>query len=238
MPTETLWLSSAEVDCLSSLRFPKRRADWLLGRWTAKQTLAAWFNLPTDLSALTNLEVLAASSGEPEVFLDGQRTRVAISLSHRAGTALCVFAPSGNKIGCDLEIIEPRIDAFLADYFTESEQKFIARASPQERLLLLTLLWSGKESVLKALHVGLRADTRSVSVSLGNSARQEAGKWSNAAHPHKVRDAEHWSPLTGRYLGAELFTGWWRLQNNLLRTVLSNVPLEIPLPAPVAALVG
>ena len=237
VPTETLWLSATEIDCLRSLRFAKRRADWLLGRWTAKQALAAWFGSSTDFSALANLEILAASSGEPEVFLGGQRAGVAISLSHRAGTALCVFTASECKLGCDLEMVEPRIDAFLADYFTESEKKFIVRASPQERILLLALLWSGKESVLKALHVGLRADTRSVSVSLGHSPQQAAGKWFDAADLHEIHNSGHWSPLTGCYSGAELFTGWWRLQNNLVRTVLSNVPLDIPLRHPVAAFV-
>ena len=35
------WLSSAELDHLSGLDRPKRRGDWLLGRWTAKGLLLA-----------------------------------------------------------------------------------------------------------------------------------------------------------------------------------------------------
>jgi len=33
------------------------------------------------------------------------------------------------EIGCDLEVVEPRSDAFVADYFTSEEQALIARAS-------------------------------------------------------------------------------------------------------------
>jgi hypothetical protein len=84
----------------------------------------------------------------------------------------------------------------------------------------------------------LRADTRSVSVNLDHSPQPAAGQWSNAAGLHEVRDSEQWSPLTGVCSGHETFTGWWRLQNNLVRTVFSDVPLESPLRAPSEALVS
>ena len=71
---------------------------------------------------------------------------------------------SGAELGCDLEIVEPRSDAFIADYFTAEEQALIERTSAADRSLLLALLWSAKESALKALRAGLRLDTRSVIV--------------------------------------------------------------------------
>ena len=40
------WLSPAEQEVRSRFTRPKRRADWTLGRWTAKRLAAAWRGLP------------------------------------------------------------------------------------------------------------------------------------------------------------------------------------------------
>ena len=69
-------------------------------------------------------------------------------------------------LGCDLEIVEPRSDAFVADYFTAEEQEVVRQACPADRFALIALIWSAKESALKALQSGLRIDTRSLSVAL------------------------------------------------------------------------
>ena len=48
VPTADDWLSENEVARLNSLRVAKRRADWRLGRWTAKCAVAASLKLPGD----------------------------------------------------------------------------------------------------------------------------------------------------------------------------------------------
>ena len=170
LPANLDWLSAGEAACLDSLRVPKRRSDWQLGRWTAKRALSVYLSIPGDLQSLSDIEIRPAASGVPEAFVAGQPAAASISLSHSNGTALCVVAPFGAALGCDLELVEPRSDAFVADYFTAEEQALIAQASAAERSRLLTLLWSAKESALKALHEGLRQDTRSVTVTLLESA--------------------------------------------------------------------
>src|SRR5271157_5582736 len=166
VPAENDWLSASEAARLNAMRFAKRRADWRLGRWAAKRAVAAYLDVPGHRQALANIEVHAAPSGAPEVFILNTAAPATISLSHRDGTALCAVAPSGAALGCDLEIIEPRSDAFVADYFTAEEQALVARVSLEDRPRLLALLWSAKESALKALHEGLRLDTRSVVVTV------------------------------------------------------------------------
>jgi 4'-phosphopantetheinyl transferase len=122
-------------------------------------------------------------------------------------------AKSGVEMGCDLEMIEPRSDAFVADYFTLEEQALVARAAPADRPRLLALLWSAKESALKALHEGLRLDTRSVMV-----------------HPFAAPfDLNGWSPLEVGYSGGRVFHGWWQNTNNILRTVVAAQPLNAPI---------
>src|ERR1700739_658574 len=103
VPTENQWLSTRERMCLSGMRFVKRRTDWRLGRWTAKHSVSACLNVSTDIGALADTEILSAPSGAPEVFLRDRPADVAISLSHRDGTALCAVAPAGTSFGCDLE---------------------------------------------------------------------------------------------------------------------------------------
>jgi 4'-phosphopantetheinyl transferase len=228
VPTETQWLSAYETLRLGGMRIPKRRADWRLGRWTAKQALAACLNLPTDFPSLASMEIRAASSGAPEVFLDDQAADVAISLSHRAGMALCAVAPLGTSFGCDLETIEPRSDAFVADYFTIDERALIERVAVQDRPLLLALLWSGKESALKALRVGLRLDTRCMCVSPADAWSQSSGERGQHPTPPVAANPDGWRPLQVRYSGGQVFNGWWRLQHDLVRTVVSDLPLLTP----------
>ena len=92
VPAENRWLSPGELLTLGRLRFAKRSSDWRLGRWTAKRALAHCLNLPSHINALANIEIQAAPSGAPEVVLPNQRAAVTISLSHRAGTAVCAVA--------------------------------------------------------------------------------------------------------------------------------------------------
>jgi 4'-phosphopantetheinyl transferase len=191
------------------MRFPKRRSDWRLGRWTAKRALAACLNLAADHRSLARIEIRPASSGAPEVFLGGGKAAVTISISHRAGWAACAVgqavSPALVLLGCDLEVVEPRSEAFAADYFTAEEQELVAQASPAERFRLLAVLWSGKESALKALRVGLRLDTRCVAVN--PFAGQVSGE-------------SDWRPLCAHYNG-QVLHGWWGQTGSLVRTMVA-----------------
>jgi len=226
VPAENQWLSAREMHCLAGLHFAKRHTDWRLGRWTAKRALAARLNLPTDLWALANIEIRAASCGAPEVYFLNRLASVTVSLSHRAGAAMCAVAEA--SLGCDLELVEPRSDAFVADYFTANEQAMVERESVEGRPLLVTLLWSAKESALKALHQGLRLDTRCMDVSPVDSAPHCAGDHRQNPYPLSLLTpvSDAWCPLRVRYAGARVFRGWWRLADHMVRTVVYDLPLK------------
>jgi len=213
VPAENDWLSAGESVCLSGLRFAKRRADWRLGRWTAKCAVASFLRVPADPQALTKIAIRPASSGAPEVFFASEPALVTLSISHRSGVAMCAVAPSGVDLGCDLEVIEPRSEAFVDDYFTPSEQALVAQACAQDRSRLLALLWSAKESALKALREGLRLDTRSVVVSLGE----------------ETLDLYDWSPLRVRCADGRSFDGWWQQTDTIVRTLVANPPPDSPI---------
>jgi len=220
VPANLDWLSASETACLNAMRFPKRRADWRLGRWTAKRALSVCLSISGDLQSLAGIEIRSAASGAPEAFVAGRPAAASISLSHSNGSALCAIAPLGAALGCDLEVIEPRSDAFVADYFTTEEQALIAQASAVNRPQLLTLLWSAKESALKALHEGLRLDTRSVTVSLLESAlMSSAGRCSEQSGVRQQQST--WCPLKVRYTNGATFHGCWQRTGNLLRTLVA-----------------
>ncbi len=214
VPADNNWLSANEAACLKGMRFAKRRADWRLGRWTAKRALSVCLDVPANPEVFRKMDIRPAQSGAPEVFFAEQPAAVTISLSHRAGIAACAVAMSGVEMGCDLEMVEPRSDAFVADYFTLEEQALVARTSLTDRPRLLALLWSAKESALKALHEGLRLDTRCVMVN------PFAGSF----------DLNGWSPLQVCYTGGQVFHGWWQLTDNILRTVVASPSPHSPIP--------
>jgi 4'-phosphopantetheinyl transferase len=214
LPAENDWLSAREAVRLNAMQVPKRRADWRLGRWTAKRALALYLNLPTHGKALAAIEVFPGPSGAPVVFLDDEAARVTISLSHRSNTAMCAIAPRDVALGCDLELVEPRSDAFVAAYFTASEQRMIAQVSAADRFRLVALLWSAKESALKALREGLRLDTRSVSANLDS--------------PLPAEVFAGWLPLRVGS-GEQVFHGWWQQTGSLLRTVVAAPAVEAPI---------
>jgi 4'-phosphopantetheinyl transferase len=213
VPADNNWLSRSELLYLSTLRFPKRHNDWRLGRWAAKRTLALRLGLPARFPILAKIEIRPAASGAPVAFFEDRVAAATISLSHRNGRAVCALAPGSVQLGCDLEFVEPHTDAFLADYFTREEQKLVAEASAADRSRLLTLIWSAKESALKALHMGLRLDTRAVVVKL-----IETG------------DLSGWRPLRVCYAAAgQVFDGWWRSSHLAISTLVGDPSPDLPI---------
>lgn len=227
LPEHNEFLSAEELICLNHLSFPKRRNDWRLGRWVAKRAIAAYLEQSGDPAALAKIEIRSLPSGAPEVSLISRSAQVSISLSHRSDTAICVVAPSGTRIGCDLELIEPRSDSFVADYFTINEQALISQTSREAQALLVTLLWSAKESALKAMQLGLRVSTRLLEVRPDTISSEIRPAWRvvcPVALPNSelhCRDAaiDVWHPLHVIASDTPAFIGCWRHTAGLVRTI-------------------
>jgi 4'-phosphopantetheinyl transferase len=172
-------LGPAERARLAGLRFPRRRRDWLLGRLAAKRLLARVFASRGPLPPAL-LEVRPDARGAPWATLaeparafpgvtPGERLPVALAISHSRGRALCAAlsnAGARRRVGCDIEKLEPRSPGLVHDFFDEVE--IAAWEASADRDLFATTVWSAKESVLKALGLGLGVDTRHVRVRLGN----------------------------------------------------------------------
>jgi 4'-phosphopantetheinyl transferase len=146
--------------------------------------------------------------------VDGRVPDVNVSVSDRAGWAVCLVGPPGEggggsrggALGIDLELVEPRSDAFVGDFFTAEESATVRRLPAGEpRDEAANLIWSAKEAALKVLKLGLRADTREVAVAFDRACRPDG-----------------WAPLrvTGR--GGAAFPGWWRREGVFLLTLAGH----------------
>ncbi len=212
VPRSADWLSAAESARLATLRFTKRRSEVRLARWTAKQAIARSLDLDDDAGTLALIEIRAAPTGAPAAFLSAERAPVAVSLTDRADWAVCMVAPVDLAVGCDLELVEPRSDAFVRDWFTPTEQDLVFAAQPGEaRHLLANLVWSAKESALKVLETGLRRDTRSVEVDLVEPAGQD-----------------RWAHLVVRTEEGAAFPGWWRRYGDFVLTFATDARTDPP----------
>jgi 4'-phosphopantetheinyl transferase len=209
VPSGEDWLGARERTVLETLRVERRRADWRLGRWTAKLALGAWLALPA-----SRVEVLAAADGAPEAWLDGERLEVSISLTHRGGRSLAVVADAPVVAGCDLELVEPRSDAFIREWLAPEEQSAVFALAPGSgRELLANLIWTAKEAAAKVRREGLRLDVRHAIVTMSDSEVSSDG----------------WRSLQVRWNdGARLLRGWWRAEPQWVMAVAADPPLGPP----------
>lgn len=197
------WLSESEMRRMEALRFPKRRVEWLNGRWTAKNLLIR--NLPS-LSDCLPSEILIENEpeGAPCVCVSGQELVLSLSISHRDRLAFCALSEgSALAIGADVEYIESRAQAFVDDFFTDRERRLIEEKPVVERDRLVTLIWSAKEAALKALRKGLRLDTRSVEIDAILETGDSGGTFS-------VRSAQ---------TADRAWRGWWQIHGNYMLTL-------------------
>jgi 4'-phosphopantetheinyl transferase len=209
------FLSSTEREKLATFRFPKRRSEWLLGRWTAKQLLRG---SKPEFASLTmeQIEISNAPSGKPLLkFLGVEDFQGTLTISHTHQRAFCAltFDPA-IKIGADVEKIEPRVAGFCEDYFTPGEirQRDILPASLQDTWI--NLVWSAKEAMLKALGEGLRIDTRQVEILSAAGLDEKSDNWQLVQVCSHLPQTCHWA-------------GWWRRQEDFVCTLVVLTPEKI-----------
>lgn len=215
VPPGQQWLAGPEAARAATMRFTKRRNEYLLRRYAGKCAVAAAVGHADDPATLGRIAVLNRRTGAPYVEVDGRPLGLDISLTDRAGWSACLVGPDLGAVGVDLEIVEPRSEGFVRDFLTAAERKVVATApGPDGHDAAANLIWSAKESALKVLRTGLRADTRTVEVALEDQSGLSTG-------------VGRWQRLSVGS-GAGRFPGWWRRDGVFLLTVVAATGLAEP----------
>ena len=223
------WLSPLEASRIEDIRFTKRRTEYLLRRAVGKLAATTVLGLDRSPQTFARVELLNRMSGAPYVLVDGAPAGIDISLSDRAGVAVALVSPPGTlaagTLGIDLEIVEPRTAGFVRDYLTEPEQRYVAARLESHGAdgwnAAANLLWSAKEAALKVLRVGLRADTRTVEVSIDHAVRPDG-----------------WGAMTVVGRDGTVFPGWWRRDGDFVLTIAYRAPSAPPALLPGGADLG
>lgn len=214
-------LSPAEAARLGGLRVGKRRRDWILGRWTAKHLVRSALEAETHVRLpFPAFTVESGAGGPPSVVFETARPAdLSLSISHAEGQAFCALTllPSAH-VGADIEWIASRHPGFAGEYFTPAELARLRAAPAALYDALVTVIWSAKEAVLKALGLGLTVDTRHVRCLVDPPAD---------AHDPALY-GYRWSGFTveldpglaaGRIPGLSI-SGWWQIMSNYALTLV------------------
>lgn len=214
VPAGDAWLAPAESERALGLRIATRRRDYRLGRWTAKRALARFLGASESADGLREIEIRGVPKAPPTAWWRGAPAPCALSLSHRAGAALAVIAAPAVRLGCDLERVEPRSAAFIAQFFGASERERLAAQPEPLRSRDAALAWSAKESALKAAGSGLGVDTRELEVELDPAVGLER--------------AVRWRPLRVVRTGGASLPGFWCQRGSWLLTVVAEPASAAP----------
>jgi 4'-phosphopantetheinyl transferase len=158
------------------------RLRFAVGRAALRERLAVCLQLPP-----TNVPIITGANGKPE--LAGSAQRWEFNITH-SGDYVLLALVWGRAVGVDVEKHrELDIGELSRHCFSADERAALAALSPKDRADAFFAVWTRKESVLKALGVGLGFPLDQFSVS---------------ASPEEPPRLLSWS-------GADEYSGQWRL---------------------------
>jgi len=146
-------LSTAEQTYFQRFKYIKRKKEWLGGRIAAKAAiLASPHAADLDLRSIT---ILPNKHGRPiaEGFpadLSARGIRPTISLSHSDAFAVAL-AREGSSCGIDLQEISTKLAGLTSHFATDAELQLLAQQAGCDEDTRLTMLWTVKEALKKAL---------------------------------------------------------------------------------------
>jgi phosphopantetheinyl transferase len=158
------YLNNTELFDYQKLSVPKRQMEWLASRLLVKQLVRESVENGR-LLQYRSIEVRKETSGVPYVYLKGTGRIGWLSFSHSNSGVFAAFSTNNNTwFGVDIEYVEARSPLLFEDFFTKNEFDTVNALDGTEKDKLANLVWSAKESYLKATEKGLQMDTRRVEI--------------------------------------------------------------------------
>ncbi len=146
-------LSPAEQKYFQRFKYMKRKKEWLGGRLAVKAALLS--PLPAHAQILTSITVLPNKHGRPcleqlPICLAAQESKPVISISHSDDFAVALAQPTGT-CGLDLQKISTKLAGLTSHFATDAELLLLAEQAGCDVDTRLTMLWTVKEALKKAL---------------------------------------------------------------------------------------
>jgi len=148
----TRHLAPQELESYQLFRYEKRRTEWLGGRLAAKKAALDRLGTPFADDAMREWPIFADENGRPFFRSDaGQELSLSISHSHGLASAMVVTGPA---CGLDVQKISEATIRVKEKFCADREEDLLnslAFPEPDHSATAMTLLWSAKEALRKAL---------------------------------------------------------------------------------------
>jgi len=149
------WLSTEEHRCLQSFGSEKRRREFMVGRAAARQLIGHCLDL-----APSEVSLAVADDGAVDV----RGGDLHLSIAHSGPHAVAVAAP--HPVGVDLEAVVERDRSLIRFLLHPDERERVMQLFPYDTVPTIVLLWTLKESVLKARRSGFRLSPKKLRLDL------------------------------------------------------------------------
>lgn len=151
-------LSPRELDRFEKFALPKKRLQWLAGRYAIKKTILKENQLPKNQSDLNRIDVLSLENSAPYLV---QFPDLQISITH--SFPYCIGIVSKHAIGIDLEKLMKLSGSLINQYFHPNEIRSLTEKAGTEDYQIQTIIyWTRKEAVSKLLKLGLKMDFKQI----------------------------------------------------------------------------
>ncbi|NEI47549.1 4'-phosphopantetheinyl transferase superfamily protein [Rhizobium leguminosarum] len=151
-------LSPDERERAATYRFERDRAPFIAGRYLLRQLLS----LQTGISPS---KVPLSPDRHGKLRVEGG-DMLQFSLANADRLVTVAVASGCDHVGIDCERVDTEIEAAAVDsYCSSDERRWLMELPTRERARGALVLWTLKESHLKAIGVGLREDPRNVAFS-------------------------------------------------------------------------
>ena len=150
-----MWLNDQELQRWEKFLFPGPKRRFALCRAALRHQLCGRLGCSND-----QLSFEESEHGKPSALVRGRLAPISFNISHSGDHGLLAFAPSG-RIGVDVEerVENRHIDLLCDTVLGPNERREISTLSGQEKIAMFFKLWTVKESLIKALGVGIALDT-------------------------------------------------------------------------------
>jgi len=142
-------LHSQELEYYNTLKFDRRQRSYLIGRYAAKQAIAALISKDEP----RNIFIQQGIFNQP-VVIGGGLQNIQVSITHCDEMGAAIAFPESHPMGIDLESMNGNKREVMESQMTEAEKDIMTTSSlPYDTIL--SLFWTSKEALSKVLKTGL-----------------------------------------------------------------------------------